>query len=197
MLVIHDYGYKLFHADDLPDFFDEMYCQNALLVEKIDLGIKEREPREGAICFLAVQKQDEWKHYILVLALGYAPSTVFPPGILLVPETNVLFVGAGERVLVYNLSNPVRIGEDSADVGFLGWRRYGRYVVMSAELDVAVWDLAGTKLWSHFVEPPWDYNVEGEIFHLEVMEKHYSFPIQTGPQTPLIQMLPGSPMKWL
>jgi hypothetical protein len=40
--------------------------------------------------------------------------------------------------------------------GFHGWQRHEDLVVMSAELEMAAWDLRGVKRWSTFVEPPWN-----------------------------------------
>lgn len=41
---------------------------------------------------------------------------------------------------------------------------------MSAELELAAWNVNGGKLWSRFVEPPWDYEVTGEMITLNVMD---------------------------
>ena len=78
----------------------------------------------------------------------------FDPGLLLVPETGVLFLGAGERLLAYGLDQPRRLWEDTAEVGFWGWGRFGETVLMSAELELAAWDTSGRKLWTTSVEPP-------------------------------------------
>ena len=40
---------------------------------------------------------------------------------------------------------------------------------MAAELELAAWDIEGNKLWSRFVEPPWEYKVAGEVIRLDVM----------------------------
>jgi hypothetical protein len=40
---------------------------------------------------------------------------------------------------------------------------------MAAELELAAWDTAGNNLWSRFVEPPWKYNVTGDVIRLDVM----------------------------
>ena len=99
----------------------------------------------------------------------------------MVPETEVLFIGAGERILAYELDPPKRLWEDKADTGFLGWERYGNVILLAAELEFAAWTSNGRKLWTTFVEPPWDYQVTGELVELDVMGSQSSFPLRTGP----------------
>ena len=52
---------------------------------------------------------------------------------------------------------------------------------MSAELEPAAGDLSGGKLWSTFVEPPWDYEVWDTQLELDVMGKKSSFSARIGP----------------
>ena len=40
---------------------------------------------------------------------------------------------------------------------------------MSAELEFAVWDNRGNKLWTTFVEPPWTFEFKGGLVTLDVM----------------------------
>jgi hypothetical protein len=100
---------------------------------------------------------------------------------MLVAETATLFVGAGERVLAYRLTPPKRLWQDTADTGFWSWARRGDTVLMSAELELAAWDVGGEKLWTTFVEPPWSYAVRGDIVELDVMGEVRSFPLRSGP----------------
>lgn len=55
---------------------------------------------------------------------------------------------------------------------------------MAAELELAAWTIQGEKLWSTFVEPPWDHEVRDDVVYLDVMGNHSSFPPRTGPATP-------------
>ena len=55
--------------------------------------------------------------------------------------------------------------------------------MMSAELELAAWNLEGRKLWSAAVEPPWEYAVENGTVRLDVMGKMQSFDITQGPTT--------------
>ncbi len=55
-------------------------------------------------------------------------------------------------------------------------------VVMSAEPEIAAWDVHGRKLWTTFVEPPWDHTVRDGVLHLDVMGTESSFPLIGGPR---------------
>ena len=109
------------------------------------------------------------------------PEAGFQPGVLIVPETHTLFIGAGTRLLAYHLQRVARLWQDEADTGFWFWRRHGEVVVMSAELELAAWDLEGHKLWSTFVEPPWTYSVSEGSVTLDVMGQIRKFSLRSGP----------------
>lgn len=108
------------------------------------------------------------------------PESAFYPGILIVPETSLLFIGAGTRLLAYNLETAERLWLDEADTGFWGWKRHGEFILMSAELEFAAWTLTGHKLWSTYVEPPWTYSVANGAVTLDVMGQIQNFPLQSG-----------------
>ena len=157
----------------LPLIYDGLK-KRAALVEEIEL-------HERGLCCIAVKRSsDSWP--FLVVAQSYAPhGSGFEPGVLLVHETKVLFIGAGERILAYHLEPPQRLWEDRADIGFLNWEQYGDTVLLSAELEFAAWDTTGRKLWTMFVEPPWDYAVKGDVVELDVMGNKQSFKLREGP----------------
>jgi hypothetical protein len=173
-LTVGDYN-LLCTSQGLPSAYPE-YVKHARLTDEINFG-----EAEGDICFLAVGKDSEWP--FLVIAQIYSPTANggFHPGALLVPETGILFLGAGERLLAYELDGPRRLWDDAGEAGFWNWARYGEVVLMSAELEMAAWDIRGRMLWSTFVEPPWDYEVVGGRVELDVMGKKSSFPIGVGP----------------
>lgn len=119
----------------------------------------------------------------LVVEQRYESHQVFNPGVLVVPETDTVFIGAGTRLLAYSLAGTPRpLWEELTDVGFFCWRLHGGIVLMSAELELAAWSVAGEKLWSTFVEPPWHYTIEHEQVTLDVMGTVSSFPVVAGPQ---------------
>ena len=165
----------LFQDDGLPDDYAE-YRKHAEIVEEFDL-----DNSEGALCFVGVRRG--FKMPFLVVAQRYSPSGFgFGPGLQLVEETDLLFIGAGERLLAYDLRRNARIWEDRADVGFFRWSRHDSTVMMSAELELAAWNLEGRKLWSESVEPPWEYSVEEGTLRLDVKGKITSFDIAQGPK---------------
>lgn len=119
----------------------------------------------------------------LVVTVRYDPAGWgFTPGVLSVPETGLLFVGAGTTLLCYSVgAEPRRLWADEADFGFWSWRRAGDRVLMAAELELAAWDLEGRKLWSTFVEPPWDFDVVDRRVELDVMGTVCAVDIDRGP----------------
>lgn len=131
---------------------------------------------------------------ILLVVVGHVPwySGHQPNvGLVLVPETHVLFVGTSDDVLAYDLRGPTRLWREEAIDGFWGWQRHGDYVLMSAETELAAWDIHGMKQWETFVEPPYDYRVADGTVHLTVMDVPAPFPLSDGPAW--ARSLPWSP----
>jgi len=160
----------------LPQNYKE-YTLRARLVEEFDSDEDESEK-----CVVAISRGRNWP--LLVVTQRCELPGIFDPSVLLVPETRRVFVGVGERLLAYELDGPTRLWEDTTECGLLGWARHGDYIVMSGELELAAWDLHGTKRWTTFVEPPWEYRVAEGTVHLDVMGQLTSFPLNTGPPPP-------------
>ena len=172
-VTIGEYNLNLV-SEGLPELYNS-YIKNALLLEELDINNS-----EGKNCFVSVGRNNDWP--FLVVAQRYSPFGYgFNPGILLIPETNILFVGAGERLLCYDLLKPRRIWEDFTEVGFWHWSQFEKFILMSAEIEFAVWNQEGKKLWSTFVEPPWGYQVKDNKVVLDVMGKMSTFNIELGP----------------
>ena len=162
-------------ADGLPEMMLSEYQQCAPLVEHFDLA----DDAGSSVCFVSVSRCGTWP--FLVVTQRYAPAGLgFRPGLLLAPEAHRLFLGAGHRLVAYDLSLPARLWEDEAHCGFWSWSRHGSIVLMAGELELAAWDVSGRKLWSHYVEPPWGYKVAGEIISLDVMGAMSRVHLQTG-----------------
>ncbi len=152
-------------ADGLPSMHPE-YEKRAALAERFG----DADSDGSAVGFCAVSHRGGgWP--FLTVTQRYSPDgrAGFNPGLLIIPETRLLFLGAGRRLLAYDLSVPARLWEDEADTGFWFWSRYDEFVLMAAELELAAWDIRGRKLWSRFVEPPWEYRVEGSLVVVDVM----------------------------
>ena len=126
------------HPDRLPDLYGG-YAEHAGLVEEFDL-----KSTEGKSRFLAVSRGAGWP--FLVVARRYDPSGGFHPGAPLVPEADLLFVGAGERLLAYRPDGPTRLWMDTTDRGFWGWARYEDRAILPAELEPTAWDMTAFEL---------------------------------------------------
>jgi hypothetical protein len=148
--------YELRCDAGLPDRLSQ-YIDHASLADQIELA-----ESNGALCFCSLTRDgDSWPY--LVVAQRYEPAGYgFIPGVLLIPESQRLFIGAGRRLLAYDLLRPARLWEDWTECGFWFWRRWGEIVLMGAETEIAAWHIDGQKLWSRFVDPPWDYRFEGD-----------------------------------
>jgi hypothetical protein len=164
-------------ASEVPGIYYTYYRAHARFVDEVDL---EETYYDG--CFFAVSKEAE-ERPLLAVAQRYSPGigAGFHPGLILIPETRLLLIGAGERLLAYDLAIPQRLWEDRAEMGFWSWARYGSTVLMSAELEFAAWDAGGNKLWTAFVEPPWHYTVRDDVVSVDVMGMRSAFPLRSGP----------------
>ena len=147
----------------LPALHDQ-YQQHAALAQEYDLDCA-----DGDVFFAAAGPFNHWPS--LVVVQRFAPCQAgFDPGVALIPSTQTIFLGAGERLLAYRLADPPeRLWEDAAEFGFWSWSVHPGAVLMAAELELAAWDHAGNKRWTRFVEPPWDYRVSGGRITLNVM----------------------------
>jgi len=167
--------YTLAVSDDYPNIYNE-YHKRARLVEI--LGSYEAE---GAVCFVSLSKDSDWPFLVVVQKYSPEPESGFDPGVMFIPETHFVFIGAGKRLLAYTWDPPEKVWEEHVMGGFWGWRRYQQFVIMSSEIELAVWDIHGRKYWSSHVEPPWYYTVDGDTMNLDVMGKKTSFSLQHGP----------------
>jgi hypothetical protein len=177
MLTIATNHYTLLCCEAEPGIHNA-YAERAKLAEKFDYA----EHRPG-FCWVAARPANAaWP--TLVVEQRYSPAGFgFDPGLLIIPETEILLLGAGTRLLAYDLAGPARLWEDDADHGFWSWGRHDGTILMSAELELAAWDLNAKKLWTTYVEPPWEYRVDGGTVHLDVMGEKSAFPLATGPKT--------------
>jgi hypothetical protein len=172
-------GYTLVLGERLPEE-DEPDCAHAAFAERFDVAAATGQRHMSAPNELQVDVRHNtvWPEWpFLCVALRYHREGEGNPGVLLVPETGLLFIGAGERLVAYDLHSPRRLWEDQADMGFHTWQRHGDWVLMASELDFAAWDIRGVKRWSRCVEPPWSYRVEDDTVHLDVMGPRSSSPL--------------------
>ncbi|GGR24531.1 hypothetical protein [Deinococcus ruber] len=154
-----------------------------LLLTAAELSERFDDDSEGEFLAVSISENGAGSVFsLLFVTQRYQPSEAgFDPGVLIVPETGVAFIGAGTRLLAYDLHGVSRLWEDAADVGFWWWDREGDIILMAAELELAAYTTAGHKLWSTFVEPPWFYYVAESTLHLNVMDFETKFSVQAGP----------------
>jgi len=159
----------------LPAIYGD-YRKHAQLAEEFAL-----RPHVGELCFIAVSQARHWPFLVVAQRFELAEAG-FDPGALLAEETGVLFVGAGRRLLGYRLDPPARLFEDATAAGFWEWTIHGNTVLMIGELELAAWETSGKKLWSMPLEPAWEYHVDRDTVHLDVMGRKTVFPLRAGPQ---------------
>lgn len=166
--------YTISLADSLPPMYYS-YCQRAQLVDTFEL-----EGSTGALCYLAVTRGHGWPFLIVAQHYSPGPQSGFYPGLLFVPETNLLLLGAGERLLAYLLDEPRRLWKGELPGGFMHWERSQDSIVMSSENRLAIWDIHGQKRWDYAVEPPWQYAIQGDTIHVYTGDKQTALHCERG-----------------
>lgn len=163
------------YVGQLPPLYDSL-VEHATLHD--DFGVS---GSDGTALCVTVGRSGRWPDLLVTQRIDRGPESGFFPAGLLVPETQIILIGGGTRLLAYDLGGPRRLWQDTADTGFWGWARHDDIILMSAELELAAWDLSGSKLWTTCVEPPWDYRVHDRHVTLDVMGDLSTFDIRTGP----------------
>jgi hypothetical protein len=161
--------------DGLPSLFGD-YVKRAAFVDSVDI---DQRPR----CCLTVGRLGYgWPLAVIAFHAEPMGCAGFHPGMLFVPDTHCLFVGGGTKIFAYDLSKPARLRQDDAECGFWFWRQHGDVVVMGAECEFAAWTTTGEKLWTTFVDPPWEYKVIDDVVHVTCdMLGERAFSLRNGP----------------
>lgn len=101
----------------------DRYIEHAVLADEIEL-----DSAEAPVCFFGVGLREEWP--ALIVAQSYEPVGYgFSPGILVVPETATVFIGAGQRLLAYTMA---RARGDSGWIARTSASGHGRSTVNSS-----------------------------------------------------------------
>lgn len=136
-------------------------------------------------CFVAVRRNTDWWPVLpfLVVQMEYKPMQLGDPGLILLPDTGRLFIGAGRRLVCYQLEDkPKRLWESHALEEFFSWQRHGNIVMMAALDELAAWDSYGNRLWwTDKPEHQWSYHVNGDTLQLEIGTEVTEFSLETGP----------------
>jgi hypothetical protein len=173
-ITVGDYAVSV-QQGTLPTIYGD-YKKHAKLADEFAL-----RPHEGGeLCFVTVSNSPHWPTLVVAQRFELAAAG-FDPAVLLVPETHTIFIGAGRRLLGYRTDTPQRLWEDVTDAGFWEWSRHGDVVLMSGELELAAWDLAGKKLWTMPLQPAWEYHVDHGQVHVNVMGRKTVFALREGP----------------
>lgn len=90
-----------------------------------------------------------------VVLVHWCPTSVASFGVLLVPETMTLFIGAGTLVVVVNLPNRKLASRHTVCL-FWSFMRRKQFVVELGELDCYLYDLHGAQLGDVQVDPPYE-----------------------------------------
>jgi hypothetical protein len=162
--------------DQLPSIY-ATYRARAALCDELELNAP------GRLWFLAVGTETDWPGLVVAQRFHSGEERGGDPEALLIPETDLVLLGAGQRVVAYTLRKHQRLWADSARAGFFGWRRYGDVVLMLAAGEIAAWDLRGRKLWAVPVDSPWYHHVDEqyESIQLDTRGRRFEFPLKTGP----------------
>ncbi|MEO7021276.1 MAG: hypothetical protein ABI234_14055 [Ktedonobacteraceae bacterium] len=152
--------YTISLADSLPPMHYS-YCRRAQLVETFEL-----EGSSSPLCYLTVARGHGWPFLIVAQRYSPGPQSGFYPGVLFAPETSLLLLGAGERLLAYTLDSPTKLWEYHLSSGFSQWERSQDCIIMSSEHELAVWNIHGQKHWDFAVSPPWQYAIQGDTIHV-------------------------------
>lgn len=155
---------------------------------RIHADLYERFTLHGAdtsTCFVAVRRNTDWWPVLpfLVVQMEYKPMQLGDPGVLILPDTGRLFIGAGRRLVCYQLEDePKRLWENYAEHEFFSWQRHGDVVMMAALDELAAWDAHGSPLWwTDKPERQWSYRVHGDTIKLEIGTVTTEFKLELGP----------------
>src|SRR4051812_7022513 len=105
MFTVESGGFRfLCVPDGLPSIYS-YYRTRTTLLDEISLD----DTESGRQCFFAITRTGE-ESPLVVVAQRFVPAGFgFEPGALVVPETQRLFLGAGKRLLAYDLSTATRL----------------------------------------------------------------------------------------
>jgi len=110
------------------------------------------------------------------------------PEALVIPETEVLFLGGAGRLLICDLKTPRRLCEHPVSSEFDRMARFEDAVLLAAQREFAAWDIRGAMLWNSLdaiaIEPPWGYAVRNGVVRLEGKSAAMTFPLMEGPRKP-------------
>ena len=137
--------------------------------------LRERPVDDETDIAVKVARLDQPAHLMVILGT----TSIDLPCVLLVPETNTLFVGANPTIAVYDVATARRLVRDN-DTWFYDWARHGDIVLMSSEMELAGYSLDGDRLWTEYIDPPWSTRVVNDVVEIEGDGAKSRLSLQTG-----------------
>ena len=102
-------------------------------------------------------------------------------GILVVPETGLLFLAARSRAMCFNMIAGKWLWEQYRITQFMAWKRISDMVIMSAKREIGAWDLNGKLRWGCYLGSDWGYAVAGDVVTINDSGDTHTFDLHTGP----------------
>ncbi len=140
----------------------------------------EEQTKDKTPIYIGIGEHQDWYKTIVSFSSDPIDYGGFNPGLILVPETDILFIGAGTNVRIYDLKHQLKLFVKELHCGFLGWKRYDDFIIMQEELEFGIYSLTGQEIWSTEVEPPWTFSIEIDTVKLNVMNEISFRDLKTG-----------------
>jgi len=102
-------------------------------------------------------------------------------GILVVPETGVLFLAARSRAVCFNMIKGKWLWHENRITEFMAWTRVSDVVIMSAKNEIGAWDLNGKLRWGCYLRNKWKYAVAGDVVTIRDSGDTLVFDLHSGP----------------
>jgi hypothetical protein len=137
----------------------------------------------GTSVYIGIDEMDRAGTGVIAFNTDLLDTSFFHPELLFLQVTNTLFVGAGSKAMTYSLKNKVKLS-DRNPYAFWYWAKHDNFIVMNAELEIAVYDYEGHFIWAAPAEPPWTYGIDGNTLILDIMGEIRKYEFATGKMVP-------------
>jgi len=153
-----DYYNIIVFVGQEPDILD-FYKKHASFID--DNGLK----NEGSEIYVIISKNLIRPEFAVIAfktnPVGYAG---FRSGLHY--ENEILFIGAGTIVKIFDLATNSYIFEKNNSLGFWTWTKRKDFIFQQGETDFGVFNLNGKHLWETYVSPPFDFEIKDDMITL-------------------------------
>ena len=87
------------------------------LADEFGPGARQADDDESPLCITVSPQFQIWPTLLVTQQVSLDVAG-FDAGVLIVPETGLVLIGAGERLLAYDLNRAERLWENHTEVGF-------------------------------------------------------------------------------